>query len=64
VTEEVWEWETVDEDEIKSITPTSTTTTTKPSITQQNTKKTNSKSVKNAKKPTGQSNLFSFFKKA
>ncbi|KAG2206025.1 hypothetical protein INT46_000096 [Mucor plumbeus] len=64
VTEEVWEWETVDEDEIKSITPTSTTTTTKPSITQQNTKKTSSKSVKNAKKPTGQSNLFSFFKKA
>lgn len=63
MTEEVWEWETVDEDEIKSITPTSTTAT-KLSTTQHNTKKTDSKSVKNAKKPTGQSNLFSFFKKA
>ncbi|KAI8641224.1 DNA polymerase subunit Cdc27 [Parasitella parasitica] len=62
VTEEVWEWETVDEDEIKSSTPTAALPS-KALTAQQNTKKS-SKAVKNAKKPTGQSNLFSFFKKA
>ncbi|GAN04555.1 hypothetical protein MAM1_0067d04016 [Mucor ambiguus] len=62
VTEEYWDWEMVDEAEAKSTTPTvpfkSKTPLTSPAAAK---KATNSK---NAKKPTGQSNLLSFFKKA
>lgn len=55
VTEEVWEWEEVDGEEIPS---PATTTTTKPKPAP----KTTTKKASN-KKPTAQTNLFSFFNK-
>lgn len=58
VTEEYWDWEVVDEAQVKSTLPTTPFRSKAPSTAK---KPTNSK---NAKKSTGQSNLLSFFKKA
>ncbi|KAL9545730.1 hypothetical protein MBANPS3_007002 [Mucor bainieri] len=64
VTEEYWDWEVVDEAEVKSTMPTAPFKSKAPAPAPAAKKATNSKNAKNAKKPTGQSNLLSFFKKA
>ncbi|EPB81784.1 hypothetical protein HMPREF1544_11498 [Mucor circinelloides 1006PhL] len=62
VTEEYWDWEEVDEAQVRPTTPITPFKSKAPSTAaQQNTKKSASK---NAKKPVGQSNLLNFFKKA